>query len=243
MSNVIIVEAENDATFIKKIVKYMNERENNNFTINIDDKKGYTTLNDKTPEKIYRGLSEASLTNSLKRVRKRLEKEPIQRIGIIIDTDQKSQQERLDLLNKSILTVFSEAETITNINQFVKITTIDQQDIQAACYFMNVNGKGELASVLKEIKTKKSIYADCIESWKNCLANSLETNEKIIISDNDFDKLWVYNYIYYDISNKEYGFNEKGFEYILKNRPDIWNFNHPILEELKVFLALFEQNR
>ncbi|EAZ92432.1 DUF3226 domain-containing protein [Crocosphaera chwakensis] len=237
MSNVIIVEAENDATFIKRIVKYMNERKGNN--INIDNKKGYTTLNDKTPEKTYRGLSEASLTNSLKRVKKRLEKEPIEKVGIIIDMDQKLQQERLDLVNKAMLTVFSEAETIININQLVKITKIDQQDIQAACYFMNVNGKGELATVLKKIKTKKSIYADCIESWKTCIINTLNDNKKIILSDNDFDKLWVYNYIYYDISNKEYGFNEKGFKIIMDKQQDIWNFDHPILEDLKLFLALF----
>ncbi|WP_107670838.1 hypothetical protein [Cyanothece sp. BG0011] len=74
MSNVIIVEAENDATFIKAIVKYMNKKEDNNITINIDDKKGYTTLNDKTPEKTYRGLSEASLTNSLKKSKKTIRK-------------------------------------------------------------------------------------------------------------------------------------------------------------------------
>ncbi|WP_107670837.1 DUF3226 domain-containing protein [Cyanothece sp. BG0011] len=154
--------------------------------------------------------------------------------------DQKLQQERLDLVNKAMLNVFSEAETIININQLVKITKIDQQDIQAACYFMNVNGKGELATVLKEIKTQKSIYADCLESWKNCIIDSLENSDKIIISNNDFDKLWVYNYIYYDISNKEYGFNEKGFKTIMDKQQDIWNFEHPILEDLKLFLALFE---
>ena len=66
MSNVIIVEAENDATFIKAMVKYLNEKEDNNFMIDINDQKGYTTLKDPEHEK-YRGLSETTLTRSLQR--------------------------------------------------------------------------------------------------------------------------------------------------------------------------------
>ncbi|MGK7938601.1 MAG: DUF3226 domain-containing protein [Crocosphaera sp.] len=242
MSNVIIVEAENDATFIKAMVKYMNHKEDNNFMIHIDNHKGYTTLKDPDNEK-YRGLSETTLTRSLQRVKKRLEKEFIQKVGIIIDIDQKLQQERLNLVNKSIENIFTEAETITNINQLVKIITIDQQDIQAACYFMNVNGEGNLDTVLKKIKNHESIYADCLESWKECVEAQ---NKKV--RPQDFDKVWINNYLRYDTcTNKEKGdanakcsYNEKGFKYIMENKSNIWNFEHPILEDLKTFLALFE---
>ena len=243
MSNVIIVEAENDATFIKAMVKYMNEQEDNNFSINLDSQKGYTTLNDKTPNKEYRGLSETTLTRSLQRVKKRLEKEFIQKVGIIIDIDQKSQQERLDLVNKSMVNIFTEAEKMTNINQLVKIITIDQQDIKAACYFMNVNGEGNLDTVLKKIKNHESIYADCLESWKECVEAQ---NKKV--RPQDFDKVWTNNYLRYDTcTNQEKGdanaqcsYNEEGFKYIMENKSNIWNLEHPMLEDLKTFLALFE---
>ena len=30
------------------------------------------------------------------------------------------------------------------------------------------------------------------------------------------------------------------FDYIMENKSNIWNLDHPILEDLKTFLALFE---
>ena len=141
MSNVLIVEAENDATFIKAMVKYMNEQENNHFMINID------------------------------------------------------------------------------------------------------NREGNLDTVLKKIKNHESIYADCLESWKKCVE---ATNKKVRTQ--DFDKVWINNYLRYDTcTSKEKGdanakcsYNEEGFKYIMENKSNIWNFEDPILENLKIFLALFE---
>ncbi|GEA27410.1 hypothetical protein MiAbW_01973 [Microcystis aeruginosa NIES-4325] len=31
----------------------------------------------------------------------------------------------------------------------------------------------------------------------------------------------------------------KGFDYVMKHKPHIWNFEHEVLNELKEFLQLF----
>ncbi|MGK7943679.1 MAG: DUF3226 domain-containing protein [Microcystaceae cyanobacterium] len=236
MSNLLIVEAENDATFIKSLVKYSNNQVDNTDT-------GYMTLNFEERGKTYRGLSKDSLKERLTRVQIRLQKELIHKIGIILDKDSESKADRLKLINDCIQAVFPEAETITDTHQLKTLTTIDEEIISIACYFVNVGGQGELETLLRRIKNHESSIADCLE---RCLVQCLEDYPREINQKN-LDKTWIVNYLRYDTCrnndkgdrDKKCSFNAEGFKYIMEHKSDIWNFEDPALDELKRFLALF----
>ena len=87
------------------------------------------------------------------------------------------------------------------------------------------------------IKTNDSTFADCLNSWRDCL---IENNKNI--SNKDFVKFWIYNYIRFDTCNKkeQSRASEKCiFEKAMQK--DIWNFDHEVLDSLKEFLALFKE--
>ena len=80
----------------------------------------------------------------------------------------------------------------------------------------------------------------CSISEYECLAeNQKEVSDKI------FNKFWINNYIMYDTctSSKHKGQKSKYciFEYAMREK-DIWNFDHPILKELKDFLKELGEN-
>ena len=111
------------------------------------------------------GLSEKQLINTLKDLEADLQKREIEKIGIIIDIDHHSESERLKFVDRCIKQVF-EAESLSSTKQFIDICGDNGTNAKLACYFTNVGGKGELETLLKEIKARDSPYADCLDSWK-----------------------------------------------------------------------------
>ena len=110
---------------------------------------------------------------------------------------------------------------------------------------MNVQEKGELETLLKTIKTKPSAYADI---WKECVKNHFNSetenkNDKII-SDKDFYKFWLSNYIRFDTCTsyeKKQAFRKcslYNFDYVLLNKKDIFDYDHSALDTLKRYLCL-----
>ena len=186
------------------------------------------------------GLSETKLINTLKALEADLQKRDIEKIGIIIDIDNYSEQERLEFVDRCIKQVF-EAETLSSTKQFIDICTTDHgTNAKLACYFTNVGGKGELETLLKAIKATDSPYADCLDSWKTCLeSQGKEINQK------DFDKFWISNYIRFDTCSKKeqkqagVKCSMSEFDYVMKNKKDIWDWNNPALDDLKEFFKLF----
>ena len=226
MSKVIVVESKNDAIFVEAIVKELN------YNVQVDpiiiDK--YESLD---------GLSEKTLITALKELKADIVKRNIDKIGIVIDIDNYSEQGRLEWLDRCIKDVF-EAETMSNTKRLIDISASSEFKAQLACYFMNVGGRGELETVLKAIKTQESIYADCLNSWKKCLEK--HGKEMDIKS---FDKFWVSIYLRYDTcSDREQQQAGKkctmgAFDYVMKQKKKIWDFDNPILDDLKEFLKLF----
>lgn len=121
-------------------------------------------------------------------------------------------------------------------------TTVDEEEIalQLACHLIHLEGKGELETLLKAIKTKPSPYADCLAEWRRCLEEKGKT-----VTDKEFGKYWVNNYIRFDTCTKKERkqagrkCSMRNFAYVMENKADIWDFNHPALAEFKAFLALF----
>lgn len=148
-----------------------------------------------------------------------IQKRQISKIGIVIDIDLHSTQERLQFINKCLRQVFTLNNEFSDISQFITVNIPGYDSIEIACYFTHVEGQGELETVLKLIKTKESTYADCLESWRNCL----ESNNKLI-KDKDYDKFWISNYLRFDTcfgddkKQAERKCSMKNFEYIMENK-------------------------
>ncbi|OIP68881.1 MAG: hypothetical protein AUK43_14420 [Oscillatoriales cyanobacterium CG2_30_40_61] len=228
MSNLLIVESKNDKFFLEALIKELNYDIEIDAPICIDD---YECLE---------GLSKKRLVGAFKSLLADIQKRQISKIGIVIDIDQDSQQERLQFINQCLQQVFTLNNEFSDISQLITVNIPGYDAIEIACYFTHVEGKGELETVLKLIKTKESPYADCLDSWRNCLENKNK-----LISDKEYDKFWISNYIRFDTCSSseskqaERKCSMKNFEYIMENKKAIWNFNHPVLDEIKEFLHLF----
>lgn len=227
MSNIVIVESKNDKFFMQAMVEKLNCDIQVEKPIYIDD---YAPLE---------GLSETELIKALKNLIRKIDRKDIEKIGIIIDIDNYSEQERLKFVDRCIKQVF-QAESLSSTKQFIDICTDHGTKAKLACYFTNVGGKGELETLLKAIKAKDSPHADCLNSWKTCI----ESQEKQI-NQKGFDKFWVSIYLRYDTcSDKEEKQSGRkcsmsGFDYVMEHKKDIWDWDNPALDDLKEFFKLF----
>jgi hypothetical protein len=226
--NILIVESNNDKYFFQSVIKHLNYKIEVAAPIFLDE--DYRAM---------AGSDAIKLTNALKDLKADIQKEDIERIGVIVDIDRHSEADRIKFINDCLIKVFPEAVLLDRVNQFIDLNFDDYQ-IQLACYFTNVDGQGELETVLKAIKSQDSTHADCLERWRECL-----TNHGKKFKDKDFDKLWVANYIRHDTSTKDdkkHAQEQLNLNYVLQNKPSIWNLDHPILDNMKGFFRLFHDS-
>ena len=94
MSNIVIVESKNDRIFMQAMVEKLNCDIQVESPIYIDDYKS------------LEGLSETELIKALKALEALIDKNNIEKIGIIIDIDNYSEQERLKFVDRCIKPVF-----------------------------------------------------------------------------------------------------------------------------------------
>jgi hypothetical protein len=224
VSNLLIVESENDKYFIERLKKEVN---NTNFEIdnepicNIDD---YECLG---------GLSVTRLSNKLFDVIENVKKDGIDKIGIMLDADKVGIAERVNNINDAIKTITDDLEIVAP-NQWFHSKKLD---VYISCHILNVDGYGELETLLKEIKSKSqdSTFSDCLEAWKMCL----ETKKKTI-NKKDFDKFWISIYGRYDCCySKEIGHAETKCNLEATLQKNVWDFSHSTLTDLKNYLAMF----
>ncbi len=184
--NILIVESKNDKYFFQSVIKHLN------YDIEIEDPifldEDYRDMD---------GLDSKKLTNALKDLKADIQKEDIDQVGIILDIDRHSEADRIKFINDYLIKVFPKAIPLDRVNQFIDLNFEDYR-VQLACYFTNVDGKGELETVLRAIKSQDSTHADCLDRWRECLTNNGKE-----IDDKRFDKLWIVNYIRYDTSTKD----------------------------------------
>ena len=226
--NKLIVESKNDKAFIEALIRHLNVAAEVDKPIFIDD---FESLD---------GLNPTKLTVKLNDVFSEVPKYGIEKIGVLLDIDNEGMDKKIQLINDCLQkTAAQSSELLTRTNQFIRYE-IEGVSVEIACFFTNVNGIGELETVLKAIKNQEATYADCLESWKNCLEKNGKT-----ISDKDFDKFWVSNYVRFDTcSNKDskQAGNKcslQNFDYVLQKTPAVFDFEHPVLEGLTNFLRLF----
>ncbi len=243
MSNLLIVESKNDELFIRAVIEHLNLP-----YIQVD-KHPICHING---FECMEGLNSKKLEERLTALKNQLHKKEVEAIGIILDHDGK-REERINLINEAVNSIFETDENILETGKFISVNAKvgnDNFSLKIACYLMNVNENGELETVLKFIKSKDSPYADCLDNWRNCVENRLNAStseeKQKILSDKEFDKFWLNNYIRFDTcSNREKKqaarkCSIRQFEYILENKKDIFDFDNPILNDFKKFLRLFQ---
>lgn len=226
--NILIVESNNDKYFFQSVIKHLNYDIEVEAPIFVDE--DYRSMD---------GLDPKKLINALKDLQADIKKEDIDRVGIIVDIDRDSEADRIQFINDCIVKVFPTAEPLDRVNQFIDLN-FDEYQVQLACYFTNVDGQGNLETVLKAIKSQDSTHADCLEHWRECMKRK---DKKI--KDNDFDKFWLNNYVRYDTCSNQEKNNANKYctlSYALQNKPSIWNLEHPILNKLKEFFRLFHDS-
>ncbi len=236
--NILIVESKNDRHFVEALIRHLHLQPS--VAVNpapicaIDD---FECMN---------GLSLSRLTTSLSSLLNRARREGVDKIGVLIDLDNESMGNRLKLVNDAIKQACLETfdivfdNDLNNISQFSTIHFDSSTSVQIACYFTNVDGQGELETVLKTIKTKDSPFADCLSEWQNCLqANGKDIKQK------DYDKFWLSNYIRFDTCSKndkkqaERKCSIQNLDEVFKNKAHIFDFDNALLIDIKSFLRLF----
>lgn len=212
MKNIILVEGKDDKAFIEYLIRGVDVKE---FSVD--------TLG---------GLNKDALTRRLASLKTSFLKNPFEKLGIIIDQDSFTKEERLAFVNECLQESFD--IQLSDCQIFVDLT-IDEIPLQIACYFVNIDGTGELESLLTRIKTNPSPYADCLQQWQNCLSEK--------VSQKEFDKLWVHYYLKYDTATHQERQQASKYctlEHSLQHKTHIWDLDSPVLNELKGFLALFD---
>jgi hypothetical protein len=229
--NILIVESKNDQYFLEAVIKDC--QISNIKTISISEEDW----------KVMNGLDAKKLEQQLQSIKPDIIKAELKgkkiKIGIVIDIDDQGESKKIEFINDCVASIFNVNPAITEVNRLFAIEFTEDDmpySFDIGCHLTNVNGKGELETILKSIKNHSSIYADCLDSWHSCLKEN-----DVIISNKDFDKFWINVYLRYDTCSpkeqKQAG-SKCNFEAGMK-KADIWDFNSPILEDLKSFLQMF----
>jgi hypothetical protein len=228
--NALIVESDNDKDFVEALIRDIElEVEVDAPSCAIDD---FACMD---------GLNATKLREHLEEKVDEIKKGNIRRLGVLIDQDKKTKAERLEFVSQAASKAFEQSIVIKDINTFYTIQLDKDTDFKLVCHFTNVDGEGELETVLKAIATKESVYADCLEAWKVCI----ETKGKKI-SKKEFDKFWISNYIRFDTCTSkqkkqaERKCSMKNFDYVLKNKA-IFDLKAKELTDLRAFLSLFKK--
>ncbi len=248
--NILIVESENDQFFIEALAKTSSKTKPEVWQIdeykhsNLDEKKLTT--------QIVNALTDAVKASSSK-------------IGIILDIDESTQKERINLINKCLKSSFAELDfpemdkSLVNIKEFITCQINHNTSIKISCFFTNIDGKGELETILKDIKSKESIFADCLyDGWRNCLESKGKkiraTGEECDISNKELLKLWVDFYKRFDTLKRRErdarntdwkgimtGITKNGETLKCIRGNDIFDLKSERLTDIKSFLHMFDQ--
>ena len=244
--NILIVESENDEYFVQALV---NKISIDNKVCSIDEFKHSSLSKEKLQIQIASALRDVNRGDG------------VSKIGIILDMDNSNQKDRISLINSSLNQALIDLNYVVpevlleDVNTFITIPIDSELNIKIACYFTNVDGHGELETILKEISTQESIFADCLEEgWINCIThkgkNIVGSNEQGDITHKEILKLWVDFYKRFDTLKKA----NRGEKYtkwkgimlgdsannVVARGENIFNLDAPILSELKSFLGLFD---
>jgi hypothetical protein len=212
VSNLVLVEGDDDKEFIETLIRHCKIS-----NIVCNPFGGITKLSDELDD-----LKKKSIIQN-----------QVKKIGIITDLDEDSEKDRLDsIINKAIQKVFATKHAISEVNPKITVPVDADVSVEISYYFMNVDGRGELETVLRAIKKNNSVRADCLDKWRECVG---ATGMKL--TNNEFDELWINTYQRFDCCTKK---QRKDAKKNCSLKPSIekgaYDFDSPILADLREFL-------
>jgi len=253
--NILIVESKNDQYFVEALAKEVSSVDK---VCNIQiDKYKYSCLDEnKLTAKINESLTEMRSSRNFEKVSK---------MGVILDMDNSNQEERIQLINTCLKKSFVECDyptptnLLTDVNNFITNPLDEYLHVKTACFFTNIDGKGELETILKAIASQPSVFANCIYAgWKDCLERNGKTigksGEQCDIREKDLLKLWVDFYKRFDTLKKndrdEENTDWEGIMLGIKDKEgnlkkaargkDIFDLQSDKLKDIKSFLSMFD---
>lgn len=153
MSSLILVEGDSDKNFFEAIIEYIGQ-----------DTRVDSPVCSTDECELMDGKDD--LKNKLESIKRDAMKHDIDKVGIILDANSVGVKQREEEIKERILEVFGE-----------------NPEIEFSNHIVNIDGKGELESLQKVIKSQQSLYADCLNSFQNCLPAGKKIRQK------EFDKL------------------------------------------------------
>jgi 5S rRNA maturation endonuclease (ribonuclease M5) len=202
MRNVIIVEGKTDKEFISQLIDSAQV-----LTFQIEMLGG-----------------QERFAESLETIARRVIKQEIDKVGIVIDLDDFTVAARLQWVNRYLVEVF-DCE-ITVVDTLINVQ-YEGVNFQLACHFIQPN----LDVLLRAIAAKPSPRADCLHA---CLESQENAKQK------EREKAWPLYYMRWDICDfAERGNGSKNVTFSHTNTKGAWNLASPVLGELKAFLSLF----
>ena len=221
--SILIIESKGDKLFLEALIGFM-RLEDIEFSNPICKIDGYLCLGGKD-----------NLKKELRELKTEVAKGEVVRIGVILDADKEGIPAKIQTINE-ILVALQFSIQLAQSNEWANYEDeASGNTISISCHILNFGGYGELETVLRAIKSEKSVFANCLESWKDCLHANGET-----ITQKEFDKFWVNIYQRYDCCSKDEKTQAgKHCSDEASMKKPIWNFEHEALTELRAYLASF----
>lgn len=201
MSSLILVEGNSDKVFIEALIAHIHK------DVPVD-----TPICSSDSCDVLGGKDE--LEKKLIAIKRTAKKEGIDKIGIIIDANSVGVEARGAEVQAKVDSVFG-----------------DTPSVDLSIHILHIDGKGELETILKSIKTKDSVHADCLGNFQDCLPADDKLTEK------EFLKRWVYYYQVYDncsVRERKQAKKNCGDEASMSKA--IYDFDNVLLNDLKEFL-------
>lgn len=220
MKNIIIVEGKSDKKFLEGYLAYLKE----------DFPKKYFLIEE--------AKGQDAIFSILKAHQISINRRETKNIGILIDADEEGIKAKIEnKINPAIEKAFNIKNAVKAPNKISQIK-YGSNSVNIFCYIFNIDGKGELEDILKEIRTDKNAeFPICLDKFVECMKGFNEAYP---------EKTYKKNFIHfygYECVRKE-GINAegiksklKGYEYYTQQH---WNFEDGRLKELKQFLDLFQ---
>ena len=170
-------------------------------------------------------------------------------VGIIWDLDEFTPEQRQAQINLALQKAIEKHNSLDSSNvasisgqasasAFASIK-VGKAEAQFACFFVGLNGRGEMEDILKSVAKNPAPLADCVNA---CLPKCLSELETSSFREKDLVKLWVENYVRYDVlPKKERNDKFTSKEKVMLASPRFFDFDRsdvPDLQAIKAFLQM-----
>lgn len=225
----LLIEGETDERFLKSLFRHISN-------INPQINPGEVSF------RVIGGSDLKKLSFELGELRADLRNKPIQKIGIVLDIDTSSKDEKTKLILSVLEKVFG--DDLKKKDNGVSIYINEQRSVIVSFHFIeDIAGINNLERLLQSAVNVAPTAADCLKSWYDC------TQQKgLKVSNSDYLKRWIDIYIRHDYCSdkelKKHAVDNCTFEKSLDNmfidgKLKAWNFDAESLKPLNAFLTNF----